>query len=406
MYGQWLWERGGKYLTITEGEIDALTVSQLNNHKWPVVSVPNGAQSAARAIRQNIEWIESFDKVVFMFDTDDPGIKAAKQCAALLRPGKAKIARLPYKDPNECLLKGAGSAIIESFWHAEEYRPDGILGSDAVLNRLRSTKSLMPVASFFVEKLDGMTKGIRCGELVTVCAGTGIGKSEFVREQALHCREKGLRIGYVALEESVERSALGLIGLKLNRPIKFDERPLETSGFEPAWESTIKDYFYFFDHFGSLEEENLINRLRYLRVGCQVDVIILDHISIVVSGMESVDERRTFDTLMTKLRSLSEETGVVVILISHLKRPISGTPLEEGGQTSLSLLRGSASIAQLSDTVIGLERNQQDEERKDITTIRLLKCRWTGNSGVAGSLVYNRVTGRMIEIEPEQEKML
>jgi len=406
LYGQWLWQKGGKYLTITEGEIDALSVSQVNNHKWPVVSVPNGAQAAPKAIRENLEWVESFDTVVFMFDTDEPGIQAAKACAAILKPGKAKIARLPCKDPNECLQKGLGSAIIESFWHAEEFRPDGILGADAVLNRLRSTKSLQPVAGFFVKKLDIMTKGMRAGELVTVCAGTGIGKSEFVRELAFNCRERGLKIGYVALEESVERSALSLVGLKLNRPIKFDERPLETPGFEEAWEGTIKDYFYFFDHFGSLEEGNLLSRLRYLRVGCQVDVIILDHISIVVSGMETGDERRSFDTLMTKLRSLSEETGVVVVLISHLKRPATGTPLEEGGQTSLSLLRGSASIAQLSDTVIGLERDQQNELTKDVTTVRLLKCRWTGFTGFAGCVVYNHETGRLIEIDKEQEKLL
>lgn len=404
LYGQWLWQKGGKYLTIVEGEIDALTVSQVHQHKWPVVSIPNGAAAAVKAIRENLEWVCSFETVVFMFDSDEPGIQAAKKCASLLTPGKAKIARLPRKDPNECLVNGAGGAIIDSFWRAEEFRPDGILGADAVLNRLRSSKSLMPVASFFGEKLDKMTKGIRAGELVTVCAGTGIGKSEFVREIAFHCREKGLKIGYVALEESVERSALGLVGLKLNRPIKFDEKPLEVPGFEEAWESSIKDYFYFFDHFGSLEEENLLSRLRYLRIGCQCDVIILDHISIVISGMDELgdNERRAIDILMTKLRSLSEETGAVIVLVSHLKRPTTGTPLEEGGQTSLSLLRGSAAIAQLSDTVIGLERDQQDELRKDITTVRLLKCRWTGNSGYAGSLVYNRETGRMNEIEQDQ----
>lgn len=403
LYGQWLHSKGGKFLTITEGEIDALTVSQVNNLKYAVVSVPNGAAGATRSIRQHLEWVESFDTVVFMFDTDEPGIKAAKECASLLRPGKAKIARLPKKDANECLTSGAGTAIIESFWHAEEYRPDGILSADAVLNRLRSTRSLMPVASFPVKKLDGMTKGMRAGELVTVCAGTGIGKSEFVREIAYHNRLRGLRIGYAALEESVERTALGLTGLALNVPIKYSENPLESPGFSGAWDSTIKDYFYFFDHFGSLEEDNLINRLRYLRVGCQVDLIILDHISIVVSGMEMVDERKSFDVLMTKLRSLSEETGVVIVLVSHLKRPAAGTPLEEGGQTSLSLLRGSASIAQLSDTVIGLERDQQDEERKDITTIRLLKCRWTGNSGLGGEVLYVRDTGRLVELDPETD---
>jgi len=408
LFGKWLWPPNGKYVTVTEGELDALSVSQNWCHKWPVVSVPNGAASAKKAIRENLEYLNSFETVVLMFDMDEPGQKAARDCATLFKPGQVKIARLPdgLKDANEALQKGKGEALISAFWNAETFRPDGVLDSGAVLNRLKHSKSLAPVCGFFVSKLDGMTKSFRQGELITICAGTGIGKSEFIREQALYCRSRGLKIGYVALEESVERSALGLVGLQLNKPIKFDERPLDAPGFEVAWDSTIKDHFYFFDHFGSLEESNLLNRLRYLRVSCEVDVIFLDHISIVVSGMETGDERRTFDNLMTKLRSLSEETGVAIILISHLKRPASGTPLEEGGQTSLSLLRGSASIAQLSDTVIGLERDQQDEERKDITTIRLLKCRWTGHTGFAGAVSYNRETGRLVEVDKEDLEAL
>ena len=41
--------------------------------------------------------------------------------------------------------------------------------------------------------------------------------------------------------------------------------------------------------------------------------------------------------------------------------------------TSLSQLRGSAAIAQLSDIVIGLERNQQDAEASNVTTVRILR---------------------------------
>ena len=124
--------------------------------------------------------------------------------------------------------------------------------------------------------------------------------------------------------------------------------------------------------------------------------IILDHITIILSGLEGGDERRMLDFVMTKLRSLVEELQCALILVSHLRRPSGDKGHEEGVRTSLNQLRGSHGIAQLSDIVIGCERNQQDEENPDLTTIRVLKNRWTGETGVADTLYYSKETGRMV----------
>jgi len=108
---------------------------------------------------------------------------------------------------------------------------------------------------------------------------------------------------------------------------------------------------------------------------------------------------------MTSLRSLVEETGIGLILVSHLKRP-ADKGHEEGAQTSLSQLRGSAGIGQLSDIVIGLERNQQSTKNAHITTIRILKNRFSGETGTAGQLLYNGVTGRLVEYEKNNKEAL
>jgi twinkle protein len=113
--------------------------------------------------------------------------------------------------------------------------------------------------------------------------------------------------------------------------------------------------------------------------------------------MEGGDERRMLDFVMTKLRSLVEELQCSLILVSHLRRPSGDKGHEEGVRTSLNQLRGSHGIAQLSDIVIGCERNQQDAENPDLTTVRVLKNRWTGETGVADSLHYSKETGRMQE---------
>jgi twinkle protein len=107
---------------------------------------------------------------------------------------------------------------------------------------------------------------------------------------------------------------------------------------------------------------------------------------------------------MTKLRTLTQDTGIVLFAVSHLKRP-EGKGHEEGAATSVAQLRGSASIAQLSDFVIGLERNGQSEDptERNTTYIRVLKNRFSGITGPAGALLYDNDTGRLTEYEPIQE---
>ena len=124
--GQWLWNRG-KHLVITEGEIDAMSVSQAMELKWPVVSLANGANSVKQQITDNYEWLQGFESIVLMFDMDEPGQKAVEEACGLLPLGKVKIAALPCKDANETLLQYGPGAIIKAFWDSKVYRPDGIV---------------------------------------------------------------------------------------------------------------------------------------------------------------------------------------------------------------------------------------------------------------------------------------
>ena len=102
---------------------------------------------------------------------------------------------------------------------------------------------------------------------------------------------------------------------------------------------------------------------------------------------------------MTRRRSLDEATGAGLILVSHLRRVDGNKGHENGVEVSLSHLRGSNSIGQLSDCVIALERNQQsdDELEARTTKLRVLKSRYTGDVGMASSLVYDKDTGRLSE---------
>jgi twinkle protein len=122
---------------------------------------------------------------------------------------------------------------------------------------------------------------------------------------------------------------------------------------------------------------------------------------MLVSATVEGDERRAIDSIMTRLRSMVEETGAGIILVSHLRRVIGNKGHENGIEVNLSHLRGSNSIAQLSDCVIALERNQQadDELESRTTRLRILKSRYTGDVGMATTLVYDKETGRLSEYE-------
>lgn len=404
LFGSQLWANGKKII-ITEGEIDCLTVSQLQGNKWPVVSIPNGAQAAKKAIEANLEYLDKFDEVILMFDMDDPGRKACEDCAKVLPAGKAFIANLPLKDPNECLLNGKGSEVLQAIWNAKPYRPDGIVsGTDLYEKCVTDIDDLKDSVEYPWKALQEKTKGARHGELYVFTSGSGMGKSTILRELEYYFGVvRGELCGIVALEESTRKTGLELMSIHLNKRLILCPECADEEARCDAFKSTIGNgRFFLYDHFGSLDSNNLLSKLRYMIVSLGCKRIFLDHISIVVSGMDTDEdggERKAIDKLMTNLRSLVEETGATMFVVSHLKRP-EKKGHEEGAQVSLSQLRGSGAIAQLSDMVIGLERNQQGAN-PNVLTLRVLKNRFSGDTGVSGHLYYNQDTGRLVDYDGE-----
>ena len=395
LWGKQLWTTGRK-IVITEGELDCLSVAQVQSCKWPTVSLPNGAAGAKTTLERELEWLETnFDEIVLFFDNDEPGQTAAKECAVMFSPGRCKIATMSqYKDANEALMAGAGPEIINAIWRAVTYRPDGIINAEDTWDLVKTPyhhDALYPW-----EGLNTIAHGARVGEIVTLCAGTGIGKSQLCREISYQWMNEGKKVGYIALEESIKRTAYGFMSLHANRLLHLEESIPEEE-LNEYWKATCgSGNLYLYDHWGSADGSALNNKIRYLARGCGVQWFVLDHVSILVSGVGDGDERRMIDNLMTNLRSLVEELNVGMLLVSHLKRP-EGKTHEEGGRTTLGQLRGSAAIGQLSDIVIGVERDQQDKEGKDVSTVRVLKNRFSGDTGVACTLRYSHDTGRLTE---------
>ena len=399
LFGQQAFKGGGKYITVTEGEADAMAVNEMFDGKWPAVSIRSGAAGAAKDIKASLEWLETFDHVVVCFDNDKAGQEAARSVLDLFTPNKAKNVTLPMKDAGDMLSARKVQDFVKEWWNAKAYQPDGIVAGNETWDMIIKQSDVKSI-DYPWSCLNEYTHGFRRKELVTITSGSGMGKSQIVRElehYLLGATEDN--IGILALEEDIPKTALGIMSIEANKQLHLDKTVTqeEKKGY---WDRTLgSGRIYMFDHWGSTSEDNLLGRIRYMAKGLDCKWIILDHLSIVVSDQDNNDERKAIDSIMTNLRKLVQETGVGLFLVSHLRRPSGSKAHEDGGKISLGELRGSAAIAQLSDIVIGLERDQQhaDPTTRNTTCVRVLKNRFVGLTGPACYLYYDKESGRMIE---------
>lgn len=408
MFGQHLFNKGGKYVTVVEGEFDGLAAFQMLGSKFPVLSIRNGAASASADIRAHYKWLDSFENIVVFMDNDDQG-RAATEAITQILGSKVKVFKPnnDYKDACDYLTNNDGRLFMDCWWSAERYVPAGIISGSSLKEQVLTLPEESKVRYPF-SKLDDLTLGIRDTELVTITAGSGLGKSQFVRELIYSIFNQTTdNIGIMFLEESTDRTARSLMSLELNKPIHIPGTEVTHEELETAYNTMLKDdRIYFYDHFGSNDIDSIVNNVRYFAKALNCKYICLDHVSIVVSAQSNSDERKAIDEIMTKLRMLTQETGICLFLVSHLKRP-DGKGFEDGAQVSISALRGSASIAQLSDVVIGLERSSQDPDpiERNTTKVRVLKNRYSGQVGPAGKLLYDLKYGRMCQRLDEEDDL-
>ena len=181
LFGQQAFKSGGKYITITEGEADALAVNEMFDGKWPVVSIRSGAAGATKDIKANLEWLESFENVVICFDSDKAGQEAARSVLDLFTPNKAKNVELSMKDAGDMLKARKVQDFVKEWWNAKAYRPDGIVAGNETWDMIIKQSNVKSI-DYPWSCLNEYTHGFRRQELVTITSGSGMGKSQIVRE--------------------------------------------------------------------------------------------------------------------------------------------------------------------------------------------------------------------------------
>ena len=397
LFGQKACRGSGKYITITEGELDAAAVSEMFDNKYDVVSLKTGASGASRDIKQNLEFLEGYENIVLCFDNDEAGKKAVQSVLHLFSPGKVKVCTLPLKDASDMLKANRVRDFVKAFWDAKAFHPVGILSfSDSQMwdaFTRRGTEEITPFPTAFAGLNHLMNGGIASGEVTVIGALTSIGKTTMVYNLLYGMMtESNKRIGCCFLEsdkgETVEKILSQHIGQNISI-VEADKRDYAT--YRKAYEEIIQDdKLHILDHHGSSDIDVLFNKIRYLAVGLDCEVIIIDPLQAAVTS----NENGMIDAFMDRLLKLTKETGTSIIVVSHLRKPSSNDPHAVSEYDT----KGSGSINQIAFNTILLSRDKMSEDpvARNSTKIQLVKCRRTGNTGVAGWMSYETETGRMV----------
>jgi len=397
LFGQNLFQAGGKFVTVLEGEIDALSGFEASGSRWANVSVGVGVQCVAN-IKANLEWLDSFETVVICFDNDEVGRESAQKIAPLLGPNKCKILTLAkYKDVSDYVSNNDSKAYIDEWWnYSKEYTVSGVATVEDMRNALldyRDTE-LIPLPESFGNLNYMMRGGIARGELVSIIAHTSIGKTTILNELIYHFATKTKeKIGCFMVEDSIDETIRKVVSvstgenLQLVKPKELNVDSIMDEALDIGFASRIQLHN---DGGGSIDLEEMFSKIRYFVKGLNCTVILVDPLHTAIKNLSN----ENIEEVMDRFIKLCKETKVAVILSTHTRKPDDGSHPHKISEYDV---KGSGAIPQACHANILFSRDKlaEDEYTKNSTRIRVPKLRRTGQTGEGGWTYFNPDKARL-----------
>lgn len=378
-------------ITITEGELDALSVYQMLGSGYPVVSVRSASSAESDCTRER-DYLNSFEKIYLCLDADGPGQDAAKKIARLFDFNKVYHVKLSdLKDANAYLEAGKSDAFKRIWWNSRRFLPEGIISSLDEFDQIIDEDKPEAWATFPFPTVQNLTYGIR-PEVYLITALEGIGKTEIIRAIEHHLlKTTDDNLGIIHLEEDKARNLKGLAGYELGLPCHLPDSPVTTDDIKQALRrlSRRNDRIHIYNHFGSDDPDVILDTIRFLVAACGCKYIFLDHITMVVSGLGDDDERKALDYISTRLAMMVKELNFALFLVSHVN---------DEGKT-----RGSRNISKIANTWIHLSRDQHapTEDQRNTTHLEFNKNRFGARTGPGGKLHFDLSTFMIRELDAQ-----
>lgn len=418
-------------LVAVEGQWDCLSVFQalVDNVKGTkyegieplVVSIPMGTANAVEAILHNETYVQSHDALTIYFDDDHctpaelakkivKGHEAREAVAnALVGSGLSLFTVTPdegFKDASDYMQAGRSEDLAKLVQFGRRpYSSEKIVkAADLDLDYLLEPRPEGIYVNSFPKLMDKL-HGFRTRELVLLTSPSGVGKSTVCSIFASAFMECGEKLGMIYLEENNKETMQRLIASKLKvNYLEFKNDPLKVASrerIEAAYKEIVdNDQLVMLGHFGSLPVSELMAKIKHMHLveGCKF--IILDHLSLVISGSAVKDERKELDMVMTELAAFCAANEVCIIAVSHINRSAAeqfkAPKLKEGEepkpywvQVTKEMMRGSAALEQLSFIIIGLEPEINPDRSRGRVRLTALKNRPWGYLGVCDAFTID-----------------
>lgn len=409
LFGQHTCRGDGKWLCITEGELDCLSIAQTHTH-YDVVSLPGGVSTAREAIQKNLEFVNGYEEVILAFDSDEAGqdaVDAVKE--GLIRPGKLKIASLRYKDASEYLQAGKTKELVDDLWGAAKYSPPGIIS----VSEVDCKKSSKPVLGYFDPIATRFMLGREVGTSTAVLSGTGSGKTTFLKQQIDYDLNNGVAVGAILLEESPLDTMLDIISLRMGKHVRKILRQRKAMAVDsriadPMFKDDLDDDeveenlmwlrtkpLYLWNPDDVPTHESILDRMEYMSLGLGCQAIYLDHMSLMQFG--KMKEIEGLDDFAVKLKPLVLRCPSHFTIVTQLSQGDGKKSHEEGGKINTRHMRGSQRVPSVFNEMLALQRNQQAEEpeERDTSNLFCLKARLGGETGHITSYRYDKQSGRL-----------
>jgi archaellum biogenesis ATPase FlaH len=432
-------------LVITEGQWDTLSVYQalVDNVKGTkyegleplVASIPMGTANAVESILHNEDYVMSHDALTIFFDDDHctpaelkrnimKGHEAREAVAnALVGSGLSLFTVSPddgLKDASDYMQIGRWEDLAKLVQFGRRpYSSEKIVkAADLDLDFLLEPRPEGIYVDSFPKLMEKL-HGFRTRELVLLTSPSGVGKSTVCSIFASAFMEAGEKLGMVYLEETNKETMQRLIASKLKvNYLEFKNDPLKVATrdqIEAAYKSIVdNDQLVMLGHFGSLPVSELMAKIKHMHLveGCKF--IILDHLSLVISGSAVKDERKELDMVMTELAAFCAANEVCIIAVSHINRSAAeqfkAPKLKEGEepkpywvQVTKEMMRGSAALEQLSFIIIGLEPEILPDRSRGRVRLTALKNRPWGYLGVCDAFKIDDESWEVLLCEDQFE---
>lgn len=392
LFGMNLFTAGSsKMVTITEGELDALSVSQMlkSSYTNPVVSLPSATPSK-RLWENCAEWLRSFEKIVLSVDNDEAGNALADRIAKMFPNRVYRVNHHPYKDANDFLKAGKGAEFKQAWWAMRKYTPENVMNTtDDFLSLYKDTPEHQYVPTG-IQALDDKILGLMQGHFTVIKAPTGIGKTEIMRYLEYNMLQRQVPIAAWHLEETKLRSLLGLVSYECNdnltRRDLIDEKGAEDQVVDAIGKLTKDENFYQFYLSDGQGADDLIDQIRYFTVACGVKFVFFEPIQDVLVGSSDDSKEQMLADLSVRLSKLSAELNVGIVTIAHTN---------DDGQMKYCRM-----IGQRASVIIDLKRDKDadDIKERNTTYLSIEKNRPCSEEGNAGMMRFNTDTFTLREV--------